>query len=1338
MKRFFLSVFLGFTTVYGAAAQQNTNTFTWQATHVFRVPNDPPPTIDAVNFVISPGALFGVDLTAEQVENNFPFTTSDTLNVTNYGRLSGVPGFDFEYFPTVPPPPQPGVPFTHMAGTFANLANGLGGGAIYCTNIDFGVNPFELFGVGSDGLLPFIIPGLAACHISATNVIDSGLITMDDTGLIDIKGNDLDLRRGQFLMSNSSSLFGGLFGFSTIDFGLGVIGSDTNLVAWDPGTDLGPASASSAEFLSDFTGLFEQMILTSPTVYWESNVVSSNLVVWRAIYLQDSSPANVAKTVYFGGPADPFDPDLGGRAFHIEWAGTYRDPVTGNQNTNYLYLSDEPVLDRSTNTLFYAFRPNRIPSEFSITERAAKAGFLNPPATPGFANPAPAGVFITNSFAYISVRPTAAPVDTNLVFGGSVTNIPGRIQFTANNSLNLANTHISGPNYLSLTCTNDFRGNTNAVISSAYADLNLGVTSGFLNLSNLLLPSLPAWTGVTNAPSAVFEGGSAGFPTEMGGLQAWSGTFMFVDTNGVTNDVRVLLVNSALQPTARVLEQNVNLHATQQLTVSDDLNIFGNFTSDTTSLTVTTNDLRAFSVEGGEINLLSPDIFWSSSLPNLQNLTNYNFITTQNLTVFAGNYSNPYMDPNSATPYQSFVNYGTIIDRGTLIRANWFQNDGLLSETFDGSIDIGAGTVIATNGVFSAPLGAVSITAGSVLANNGSIVAGSTLTLGGSCFISDGDAFGNQFGLITNALLPNVVTNGNTWVVNGGVQIATAPASGDLLGTTIIDGAVSNLNSYNVWPAQDRGASPSGFANNLALGRLILNADDSGSQFDFVPANGNNAIYVDSLELQGNTTNTDANGNPLSIAIAPGMKIYYAQAIENGVSVAEKLNGKYGSGSVNGGQFYWVSNYAGVYSSTNIPYPDGNTYIFNEALAVSPDLDSDGDGTVNKNDQTPIPIGWVFPVTNNGPVSCDGGQDGGNTGTGSVGNPPSGGGTVQTPGTLAFPAQSADSSAISFSLAQGSYNGLFYDTNGVNPASSGFFTAKVTSKGGLSAKLQLGGHTYSFSKPPFDSTGHFSGSVSGKKLPALNVDLQLVGNDQIVGTVSGNGWIAQLQAERAAFSSKNKAPWAGKDTLLLSTVDTNSTTPAGDSFGTVNISPSGSVQWSGMLPDGAKVTQKSALSKGGIWPLYCAPYGGAGTFIGWMQCTNGPDITGSGVWVAPAGATGLYPAGLTNQLDATGSGTIGSLGAHSQMTAVLSGGSLSASITNNITVLGKMNQNADGTLKLSVNVKSGLFSGSVTDSNSSQQFSFEGAFLEKSGVGGGFFLNANGDQGGKFCLTPAN
>ncbi len=1324
MKRLFLSASFGLMVAHVSIAQQNSNTFTWSGTHTFVATNDPPPVIDAVNFVVNNGAFFGVDLTLEQVLefSTFPFTTTDTLNYTNKGILFGVPGFDFENFPASVGQAQP-------AANFVNQANGLGGGTIICSNI-YGGNIFSPL----SGVIGSEVPGLSTLKINATNIIDSGLITMDNAGLIDLRGDNLDLRRGQFTMTGAlgSALYG------IIDWGSGGFG--TNSFFWQPSIDLTPTTATSAEFFSSLNFNFEQMILTNSSSYFQSNN-SGTTIIWRGIFLQDSSPANVTKNVYF-------TPSLVGNGeFHIEWVGTVKDPVTSAISTNYFYLSDVPANRRSTNFNFGVSPDSQSQffGEFTLSSSPVRQN-LGAPAQVGFANPSPDGI-VSNDFAYINAELSAAVV-TNEVFGGSATNVPGRIQLSGAKSLNLANTRIIGPNYTLLSSPVNFQGNSNSFISTTFSDVRLGVPNNLLTISNLIDPNVIEWTGITNAPSGVFnEDFITPVPTPMGGIQAWSGSFLFTSTNGgvtITNDVRILMVNSAIQPTGPALQQDVQLHTGQDLVISDQLNIYRNFTSDAQVLTITTNGGGAFS-SAGNINLLSPDIFWSTSLSNLEILTNFGGIESLNLTVFAGNLSSPFSDPNSATPYQAFINHGVITNQGTIIRAGTFENSGVIEDTLGGSMDIAVTSALATNGLFLAPGGFISIAADSLLASNGMIEAGGgPLTLTIPCSLSDGYVFGNQFGHITNSTLPNVVTNGNTWLTSGGVVIPVKPPTADLLGTTLTNLAFNNFDSINVWPGQDLGNTPQGFGDNLALGRMILNAD-STSVFTFASATGNNALYVDSIELQGNTTNTDSAGNPLSVVIQPGMNIYYAQAIENGVSIAEKLNGKYGLTLTNGGQFFWISNYAGVYSSTNIHYPDGNTYIFNEALAISPDIASGGpDGSqtnlANINNPTPIPTNEVFDITITGPQLCAGG-----------------GNTNQQQGTngvvvefvrnkLSFPVEASNggngnggnggAGAVSFTLAQGAYNGLFYNTNGVDPATAGSFTAKVTSKGGYSAKLLLGSATYSFSGT-FDSSGHASAAVAHKGLATVQVDMQLVNNDEITGSVSGNNWLSQLQADLAAFNSKNPAPWTGKQTLLLPTDTNNFTLLTGDGFGTLSISSSGAVQFTGTLPDGVKVTEKSALSKSGVWPVYSSLYGGTGSFIGWMQCVNGTnaDLGGSGLWIAPAGSSSVHPGGLTNQLDPTGSRVLGKFG-FSKGAAILSGGAINSSVTNGVIVIGNVVHGSDSTWKLSANPQTGLFNGSVVDPNSGQKLLFHGALLERSGTGGGFFLNA--DQSGKVYLGTAN
>jgi hypothetical protein len=104
---------------------------------------------------------------------------------------------------------------------------------------------------------------------------------------------------------------------------------------------------------------------------------------------------------------------------------------------------------------------------------------------------------------------------------------------------------------------------------------------------------------------------------------------------------------------------------------------------------------------------------------------------------------------------------------------------------------------------------------------------------------------------------------------------------------------------------------------------------------------------VDYLGFLDQATNRDASGNVSLLSINTNLVIYYAQAVMNGVSVAEKINHK------NNDRLRWVAAYAGNYSSTNIVYA-GVTNAVNAALAQSTDIDSDQDGSANASDPTPF------------------------------------------------------------------------------------------------------------------------------------------------------------------------------------------------------------------------------------------------------------------------------------------------------------------------------------------------------------------------------------------------
>jgi hypothetical protein len=191
---------------------------------------------------------------------------------------------------------------------------------------------------------------------------------------------------------------------------------------------------------------------------------------------------------------------------------------------------------------------------------------------------------------------------------------------------------------------------------------------------------------------------------------------------------------------------------------------------------------------------------------------------------------------------------------------------------------------------------------------------------------------------VTNQLADGGPGASNLWRCVGNLQLLAKPKQGDLLGTRIETVAPKFAIVKHLWAAEDRGATTTGFTNNAALGWLVLNGRPY-SQFDFGGTGASNALYVDYLELRNNATNYTT-----ALNIQPNMRIYFA----NANLPPEKLNGRFG------GRLRWVSSFAGPNSSTNLVMPSGKVYAFNSVLAQSEELDSDGDGVINRLDPMPF------------------------------------------------------------------------------------------------------------------------------------------------------------------------------------------------------------------------------------------------------------------------------------------------------------------------------------------------------------------------------------------------
>jgi hypothetical protein len=322
----------------------------------------------------------------------------------------------------------------------------------------------------------------------------------------------------------------------------------------------------------------------------------------------------------------------------------------------------------------------------------------------------------------------------------------------------------------------------------------------------------------------------------------------------------------------------------------------------------------------------------------------------------------------------------------------------------------------------------------------------------------------------------------------------------------------------------------------------------------------------------------------------------------------------------------------------------------------------------------------------------------------------------------------------SFAEVSGEYNGLYFDTNGLQHGSSGFFTARVRGSGGFSGRLRNGNRNFSFSGA-FDLEGKATNQIARREMSPLTVvlSLDLYDNEQITGTVSEGTWTAQLMADRAGFSRANPAgPFATNYTIIIPGSTNAMVEPAGDGFGTVRVRPNGSVIFRGALADGSPgVTQRVPSSRRGDWPLYVPLYRGHGSLLGWLALSPLEEVAIAGRlnWLRPPSSKpNVYANGFRLESVAMGStfSPISTGRVFSQDTArvVLSGGNLAVALTNlvDLSPNGRVTYHGQNKLTLTVRSASGLLSGKFKPADAAEPIPFRGVLLQRQSYGGGFFL----------------
>jgi hypothetical protein len=321
----------------------------------------------------------------------------------------------------------------------------------------------------------------------------------------------------------------------------------------------------------------------------------------------------------------------------------------------------------------------------------------------------------------------------------------------------------------------------------------------------------------------------------------------------------VLIVDANLSERAPAQIFDLALRGTN-VVVADVLNVLEKMNLSAQNLTLQSN---------AAINIYPPNLFWSDSVSWLKTFTNSGSITASNALYFVSQNAD-----GSERPYGTIVNQGEVRSIGNYFRSGDFIHAGLIQSLF-GPIQIEATTnvTLSSGSTLEALQNEVSIAGKNIAATNAIILPGRSLSFS-----------------VTGSLM----TGPNDWTVRDGFNLLSKPMVGDFTFTSVSNVALAYARPYNWWAGEDRGASLTGFTNNGALGRLILDGGPN-SLFSFVGMGpSDNALYVDVLVLLNSATNTDASGNLVALDVQPGMKLYYSKAFAGTTDITDTLAGKNG------------------------------------------------------------------------------------------------------------------------------------------------------------------------------------------------------------------------------------------------------------------------------------------------------------------------------------------------------------------------------------------------------------------------------------------------------------
>jgi hypothetical protein len=316
----------------------------------------------------------------------------------------------------------------------------------------------------------------------------------------------------------------------------------------------------------------------------------------------------------------------------------------------------------------------------------------------------------------------------------------------------------------------------------------------------------------------------------------------------------------------------------------------------------------------------------------------------------------------------------------------------------------------------------------------------------------------------------------------------------------------------------------------------------------------------------------------------------------------------------------------------------------------------------------------------------------------------------------------------------GRWEGLYYETNGVEHASSGSFRLTTTPGGAYVLRMQMGSRRYAVSGQ-LSASGTVTNSVrrSGATPLTVGFALDMAGNPNLVtGSIAaGLEFTAQMLGDRIAINPSTPNPFAGRYTAVIFGDGQGMTMPGGNGYVTITVGRTSGSTLSGVLADGTVFTRHIPVSASGHAPLYVPLYSGRGSMVGWLNFTNGNTrCLGSRLsWYKPSlPLSRFYPEGFTVDTSLAGADYVpprsGGLPIRlAQGRVILSGGGLVTPLTEEAQLLDGLRVGRNLTVQLKPS--SGLFHGTLIAPENGLRLPFKGVFLQGLNLGSGFFLDGS-------------